>query len=435
MERKQEQNKYKEQYQQQDEQKYSDIVRVCKHCGDPLEDEDIFCQKCGEKYGGEERECPWCGYHTTTEVCSHCGKRIIPIKCPKCGAECLYDICEVCGTILNPNLEILLTEKEHKPEVMSREEIQAIKAKCENQTESEEFKKFQKKLLDHQIELEEREYFNKREKDIKIIFGNQPFEFELPDMEEEKFRMKAYAALEKTVIERQEKLLQDEWEKLFPEEKKVSVEVDGIIVIKTQSEIDKIKREKEYKIEMERKRAEMKKRYDYLLKQVVKEVEEFQEEQRREEERRRREEIERKRREEEERLRREEEERKRKEEEARKERERQKELERQRLEQENRLLGTYYWGNPGKDYQYLIVHITNKTTADCQHHCDSHSESYGKYKVVFDGTNITLSCKSLSFKDCPLLHSKMRTFTGTINLDGTVMTGYWDGESITHVKR
>jgi len=82
---------------------------------------------------------------------------------------------------------------------MSIEEEEKIEAefKALESNESAEFKTFQKKLVERQILLEERDYFNKREKRIIKAFGSNPFTLELPDPAEEAFRMKAYSALEK----------------------------------------------------------------------------------------------------------------------------------------------------------------------------------------------------------------------------------------------
>jgi hypothetical protein len=101
---------------------------------------------------------------------------------------------------------------------MSAEESANIAAefKALEQNESPEFKAFQKKLIERQILLEERDYFNKREKRIIKAFGSRPFTLVLPDPEEEAFRMKAYAGLEKTVIERDQKAIEAELEKMFP---------------------------------------------------------------------------------------------------------------------------------------------------------------------------------------------------------------------------
>jgi hypothetical protein len=193
-------------------------VALCKHCGAALDPELSFCANCGEKAGGEERECAYCSTHTTKEFCPHCGRRVIPVSCPKCGAPSINDACENCGVILNPALETVLSRETPTPMEMSAAESAKIEAefKALEQNEPPEFKAFQKKLIERQILLEERDYFNKREKRIIKAFGSRPFTLELPDPAEEAFRMKAYAGLEKTVIERDQKAIEAEMEKIFP---------------------------------------------------------------------------------------------------------------------------------------------------------------------------------------------------------------------------
>ncbi|MDR1575596.1 MAG: hypothetical protein LBS37_06280 [Treponema sp.] len=193
---------------------------LCKHCGAALDPELSFCTNCGEKTGGEERECGYCSTRTTKEFCPHCGRRVISANCPQCGTPSINDVCEKCGAILNSALEAaaVSTQQAPEPAKMSAEEAAKIAAefKALEQNESPEFKAFQKKLIERQILLEERDYFNKREKRIIKAFGSRPFTLELPDPTEEAFRMKAYAGLEKTVIERDQKAIEAELEKKFP---------------------------------------------------------------------------------------------------------------------------------------------------------------------------------------------------------------------------
>jgi len=344
-------------YQQQAEaQKQESALKqtVCGHCGASLEEDNAFCPDCGEKVGGEERVCMFCQTSTTAEFCPHCGKRVIPHVCPKCAASSVFDFCENCGTILNRELAEFMAQEHTKPTVMSQEEAKQLEASFK-QEESKEFTAFQKKLIEHQILLEERDYFNKREKRIIQVFGVRPFSVELPDPEEEAFRMRAYAALEKTVIGRQEA------------------------------------GEKTSEADLERRREDMAKKYGQLLSHVEDEVEAH----------------------------------------------RIAEEERRRLEQiafENRVMGTYYYGNPGSDYEYLMLRITSTSSAECTHHCDGHGDSYGRYSMSYDGQNVSLSCISLSSKGCPLLHANMSRFKGAINDSGTIINGYWENENVSHYK-
>jgi hypothetical protein len=191
---------------------------LCKHCGAALDPELAFCPNCGEKAGAEEHECGYCNTRTTKEFCPRCGRRVVPVPCPKCGTPSINDACENCGAILNPAVEAVLAQELPEPAKMSAEDSAKIRAefKALEQNESPEFKAFQKKLIERQILLEERDYFNKREKRIIKAFGSRPFTLELPDPEEEAFRMKAYAGLERNVIERDQKAIEAELLKMFP---------------------------------------------------------------------------------------------------------------------------------------------------------------------------------------------------------------------------
>jgi hypothetical protein len=296
---------------------------LCKHCAAALDPDFPFCPSCGEKTDGVEKTCEFCQTKTSKEFCPRCGRRVIPVPCHKCGTPVMYDVCENCGAVMNPVLENMLAqEAPAELTVMSGAEAEKIQAefKVLESNESAEFRAFQKKLVERQILLEERDYFTKREKRIIKAFGSRPFTLELPDPAEEAVRMKAYAALEKTVIEREQKAIEAELERLFPP-------VDTTA-------------ENARHAEAERNRAGLEQKFNEALAKVNDEVDSF----RREEERKRIEEE--LRRLEEERLRIEEE-RKRKEEEARREAERQRqmEIERRRLEEEQRkkrFQGNYY---------------------------------------------------------------------------------------------
>jgi len=267
-------------------------------------------------------------------------------------------------------------------------------------SDSAAFKAFQKKLIERQILLEERDYFNKREKRIIKAFGSQPFTLELPDPTEEAFRMKAYSALEKTVIEREEKAIEAELNKLFPPLPDTSEE-DARLV------------------EIERTRAEMEQKFKETLANVNKEVADFQEAERKrlEEERRRLEE-----------------ERRRKEEERR-EAERQREIERQRLEEERRqkrVNGKFYYHN--NDFE-MTIQIAGMTRGKAYYHCYvCNGNAYLDFNVNYDGTNVRLRCTSLSNNTCGVtsglgegsVHNDDRlNFTGSLNNAGTMLVGYW----------
>jgi rRNA maturation protein Nop10 len=395
-------------------------LALCKYCGAELEEGDMFCPRCSEKVGGEEQSCPFCQTRTTAEMCPKCGKRVVPLACPKCGNFTIDDVCEQCGVLLNPALEALLSQGAPEPAAMTEEKIAEIRQAFQDEAESPELKAFQKKLLERQILLEERDYFNNREKRIVKVFGARPFTLELPDPDEEAFRIKAYAALEKTVIEKRERLIQEELEKLFPKApQEAPVEIDEAAQL----------------ADLTRRREEMERKYQKLLSQVENEVEEFREEERRKELAR----IAEEKRKEEERLRLEAERKELERKAAEARRERQRQQERQRLEQEvfqNRICGTYYHGNPRHDYEYIQIRINSNSTAQCKHHCEQHGDSFGEFSVAFDGQNVRLHPRSFSMsnKDCPLLHSKMHRFIGTLNNAGTILSGYWDNFSVTHYK-
>ena len=389
---------------------------LCLHCGAALDPELPFCTTCGEKTGGVEQTCEFCQTKTSNEFCPHCGRRVIPVPCGKCGKPVMYDACENCGAIMNPVLEKAI--KQEAPvelAAMSEEEAKKIENdfKAMESTESAEFKKFQKKLIERQILLEERDYFNKREKRVIKTFGSRPFTFELPDPEEEAFRMKAYAALEKTVLEREQRAIEAELDKMFSSPPKADTSAEDARLA-----------------EIERNRAEMEKKFNEALANVNSEVEGF----RLEEERKRLAEEER-RRLEEERLRLEAE-RRRKEEEARREAERQREIERQRLEEERRrerVNGSFFYRN--NDFE-MTLQITGMKFGRAQYKCFvCGGSAYLDFAVIYDGSNVMLRCNRLSNDTCGLTfeagggtsgHNDDRlNFTGSLNNTGTLLTGYW----------
>ena len=376
---------------------------LCKHCGSALEPDLPFCTSCGEKVSGEELLCQFCQTKTSMDFCPHCGRRINPLNCGNCHTPSVYDACENCGVILNSSLERTLHETNAKPAEMGLEESEKIEAELYAIDESAEFKAFQKKLIERQILLEERDYFNKREKRIIKTFGSNPFTLELPDPAEEAFRMKAYSALEKTVIERENKAIEAELERLFPPRP----------AIDTDTSVEDAKL-----AELERNRAEMERRFNEALVNVNNEVETFriEEERKRLEEERRRLEAERRR----------------KEEEA--ERQRQIEIERRRLEEErrrNRTNGNYYHSShSGMLSASLRI---NGNRADCSYRCTVCGRATITYSVSINNDQVILSGGSKYGDYCTWReYMLVENYRGTVNDSGTVLNGYWynNGESV-----
>jgi hypothetical protein len=328
---------------------------LCKYCGAALDPDFSFCSGCGEKPGGEERECLYCTTRTTKELCPRCGRRVVPLICPQCGTPSINDACENCGAILSPALESVIAREAPEPAKMSAEETAKIEAefKALEQKESPEFRAFQKKLIERQILLEEREYFNRREKRIIKAFGNRPFTLELPDPEEEAFRMKAYAGLEKNVIARAQEAMEAELEKLFPP-------------LPPPAKIDDA--------ELQRRRAE-----------------------------------------------------------AESERQRWMGIERQKLQEEQfkkRILGTYVYN--GGDRYDGISYLTIDTLSSAKELLcyDDGCKCYSIHNVFFQGTNVKLITTQLDEKgNCPVHSGRCVQLDGTINNNGTILHGYWAGNS------
>jgi len=397
---------------QKKESAVQETAALCRHCGAALDPDFPFCSSCGEKVDGGEHTCQFCQTKTSKEFCPHCGRRVIPVPCPQCQAPVIYDVCESCGTIINPILEkAFAKEAPVELAVMNNEEAKKIEAdfKLMESNSSAEFKAFQKKLIERQILLEERDYFNKREKRIIKTFGSRPFTMELPDPAEEAFRMKAYVALERTVIEREEKAIEEELNRLFPAPPAVDTSA-----------------EKARLAEVERNRAEMEKKFNEMLANVNNEVDEF----RREEECKR---IEEERRRLEEEARRLEEERRRKEEEARREAERQREIERQRLEEERRrrrFQGNYYhMSHSGMLTAELRI---GANQAECWYRCTVCGRATVVYSVSIRGDNITLTGGRKQGDYCSFQEYKLvENYSGTVNSSGTILEGYWYNNGVS----
>lgn len=418
------------QAQQAESRQQTSQIKRCAHCGAALDDDVLFCPECGEKIGGEQRVCPVCKYSTTSEYCPHCGYKIVPTICPNCKAESHYDFCESCGTILNKELEEHLKQVDsvEKPRQMTEEEAREIDRAIDASI-TPELKAFLKKVEEHQILLEERDYFNKREKRIVNVFGKGPVEFELPDPEEQAFMMKAYASLEKIVIERQKKALKEELEKLFPdmpeEEIKNIVEEDPEAVAERQrQEEERQRKEAERLAELERQQKEMEQRYKAAMANISSELKTAQEH-----EKERLEEIRRKQEEERKRL---EAERKRLEEERRKqeaERRRQEEIARAKQEaEENKILGTYV-GHPAGKGKTEYFCINSRSGSRISGYLRTKWDGYSGYDYeYFSGTiygksiEVDINSWSLTTRQSVIPFS---SFYGKIDDDGTHISGSW----------
>jgi hypothetical protein len=377
-----------------------ETAALCKHCGSAL-DGELFCPSCGEKTGGEEKTCEFCRTKTSKEFCPHCGRRVIPVPCPKCETPAIYDACENCGTVINSVLEEALAQSAPAElAAMSAEEAKKIEAefKAMETNASAEFKSFQKKLIERQILLEERDYFKKREKRIIKAFGSRPFTLELPDPEEEAFRIKAYSALEKTVLERERKAIDAELDRLFPP-------------ADTGAEEARL-------AEFERNRADMERKFNEMLAKVKGEVDDF----RKEEERKRIEEERRRIEEERRRI-----------EEARREAERQREIARQRLEEEQRkrrYQGDYYHMSHNGMLTAELKISNNR--AECWYRCTVCGRATIVYSVSINGDNIKLTGGRKQGDYCSFQEYKLvENYYGTANSTGTILNGCWHNNGVS----
>lgn len=425
------------QAQQAESRQQTSQIKRCAHCGAALDDDVLFCPECGEKIGGEQRVCPICKYSTTSEYCPHCGYKIVPTICPNCKTESHYDFCENCGTILNKELEehLRYVDSVEKPRQMTEEETREID-RAIDASKTPELKAFLKKVEEHQILLEERDYFKKREKRIVNVFGKGPVEFELPDPEEQAFMMKAYASLEKIVIERQKKALKEELEKLFPdmpEEEIIDiVEEDPVAEAERQrKEEERQRQEAERLAELERQQKEMEQRYKETMAKISAEFKTAQEH-----EKARLEEIRRK---QEEERRKQEEERKRIEAEQRRlEEERKKrEAEKRRLEEiarakqqaeENKILGTYTGRPAGKgktEYFCINYRSGSRISGYLRTRWDEYTGyDYEYFSGTIYGKTVQVGVDSWAFCTRPNLQP-FSSFYGTIDDDGTYISGCW----------
>lgn len=392
------------------EQNLQTKVSVCKHCGASLDDDVAFCPECGEKIGGEERICPICKTSTTSEFCPNCGTRVIPVICPNCGKESYSDFCDECGTVLNTELQQFLEQPKQEIQQMSQEEAEQIKIEAEKSI-TPELQHFIKKIEEHKILLEEREYFNKREKRIIKVFGQNPFELIEQSPEEKAFMTKMYEGLKKTVVNRQKKIIDDKIKELFPD-----MEDDS------KYEEEQKQKQEQLKLEIAVKRQEMEKRYKELLANVTNEVQQAQlaEQKRLEEERLRKES------EEKERQRKEQEER------ERQERERQRELARLRAEQDamdNAFLGEYICSFRNKT-EYLKIKSKNGNSVSGVVYTDWNSKGYSTEKFTGEiyGDRIILRVYELVDNTYFYHVYKYLKFYGKITNDYS-MEGYWTTEN------
>jgi hypothetical protein len=113
---------------------------------------------------------------------------------------------------------------------------------------------------------------------------------------------------------------------------------------------------------------------------------------------------------------------------AEEEERRRKEEERRRLEQEmfeRRCQGSWYY-----TYGCLTIKIIidSQKTAICIYTCTVCGGSRIQYNVEFDGSNIKLSARSRTGSRCTYgQYPQMDRFSGVINTNGTIMTGYLSG--------
>lgn len=314
---------------------------VCKKCNATLEEDDLFCPECGEKIDGEERICPICSCSSTSEFCPNCGYKLIPSICPKCGKESNEQFCENCGEILNEQLKANLAKKNQTSNVALKKASPEVAQKClqdlNNRRKSAEENQFIKKMQEHKILMEERGYYNDREKRIIQKFGINIFGTRILDPTDTAYASKIYSELRKAMTERQAEIENEELKRLYPDVYKKYLDEEKY----------QLEKEEKYNAELNKKLKELEKKYKSVLETTTSEFntsyENEQERLRKEEEERRRKEEERLRREMEEQRRREEEEERRREEEYRRMQQRQR---------ERRLIGTYIC-----QYDYHFIEI------------------------------------------------------------------------------
>jgi predicted RNA-binding Zn-ribbon protein involved in translation (DUF1610 family) len=410
--------------------------RYCKYCELPLAADQVFCPNCGEKHGGEENICPYCGQATTKKTCTKCQNQIIPNTCPKCGKSSLSPVCS-CGEILDKKIKTMQAVQEQvdtqsAPAVrqMSAVEVQKLEELFRTEEEKPDFKKFQKRLLERQKLLEERDYYNKMQKEIVEVFGERPFKIELPDPQEQAARMRLYASLEQSVMQKQRRATQEELEAKYPELRHVHEAENKAAEEKAAAE----EAASQTRVKLAKRQKEMEDKYRAILEGVNQEVAEEKErvlaEKRAEEAR-----LQQEREEAEARIRAEAEERIRIAEQekaaaearaaeeaaqAQRQREMQEAQEQAwRWAYQNRVVGTFYceMGN-----NKLTIVINNPTHAYCNDRFSDRQNRpvYAEHAVTIKGNQVTLTETAN-----PENYNMAQMFTGNLNNNGTMLSGYW----------
>ena len=249
--------------------------RYCKYCERPLASNEVFCMRCGEKYGGEENICS-CGTATTKKICPNCQKVLVPHTCPKCSAKTFNAIC-ACGAILDKNVQALQAaqiqaDAAPAPAIrqLSAEEVKKIEELFRIEEENPDYKKLQKRLIDRERLLMERDYYNKMQKEIIEVFGERPLKIELPDPEEQAARMRIYASLERSIIQKQRRATQEELEALYPELQYIHEAENKASEEKAAAEEENQKR----RLEQAKRQKEMEEKYREILEGIEKDIQE-----------------------------------------------------------------------------------------------------------------------------------------------------------------
>lgn len=403
-----------------EEEKQKRIVKSCTKCGAELDEEALFCPECGEKVGGEERECPDCKTMTSADYCPNCGYKMTPAFCPNCGAETHYPFCMECGSAVDQSFALAMEEQEkqleeakkvHEPRMATEEEAKAFEEEVQSSI-SEELKYFTKKIQEHRILKQEREYFNAREKRIVKVLGKNGLSFSLPDPEEMAYSTKVYRELKKIIVEKRERANKEELERLFPDIYKAQQdEKERARQLKEREEA----RQKELELQKKELEEKYKKIEDNIRKDIKDAVEAEKERVRIAEEKRR----------EEERLKKEAEEKKLHEEAERRRREReyQKKLEEQRNKQ---FLGM--WVAPGDSGTFIkIIDKAGsrvKGLSDGLKHNLMHVSGFFSGEIRGDAINLIFERYTKREEGC----THCDTFFGNFTPDGNIRGGWTNND-------